>query len=209
VTTTPPHVLELLRDGVPGDADRERVLDAALEAFLDFGIRRTSMGEIARRSGLSPATLYRRFPGKDHIVWAVGLREAVRLVERVDAEVDPTASAEEQIVALSVACMRELRANALLRRLLATEPEIVLPFLTIEGGAVLDLGRAYVAEVIRRLAERDGVTDLDTEQVAELLARLTLSMAFLPRTCIPFDDERALRAFARRHIAGVLGWSST
>jgi hypothetical protein len=105
--------------------------------------------------------------------------------------------------------MRELRANALLRRLLATEPEIVLPFLTIEGGAVLDLGRAYVAEVIRRLAERDGVTDLDTEQVAELLARLTLSMAFLPRTCIPFDDERALRAFARRHIAGVLGWSPT
>src|SRR6202050_3995167 len=167
VTTAAPHVLELLRDGVPGDADREQVLDAALEAFLDFGIRRTSMGEIARRSGLSPATLYRRFPGKDRIVWAVGLREAVRLVERVDAEVDPATSAEEQIVALSVACMREMRANALLRRLLAIEPEILLPLLTIRGGPVLDLGRAYVGEVIRRLAEREGVAALDTEQVDE------------------------------------------
>ena len=40
---------------------------------MEFGIRRTSMGEIARRSGLSPATLYRRFAGKDELVWAVGL----------------------------------------------------------------------------------------------------------------------------------------
>ena len=51
MTTAPPHVLELLRHGVPGDADREQVLDAALEAFLDFGIRRTSMGEIAGAAG--------------------------------------------------------------------------------------------------------------------------------------------------------------
>jgi len=208
VTTAPP-VLELLRHGVPGDADREQVLDAALDAFLDFGVRRTSMGEIARRSGLSPATLYRRFPGKDHLVWAVGLREAVRLIERVDAEVDPSAPADEQIVALSVACMRELRANALLRRLLSTEPEVLLPLLTVEGGPVLELGREYVAEVVRRLAERDGMADVDADQVAEVLARLTLSMALLPQTCIPFDDEVRLRAFARRHIAGLLGWSPT
>ena len=199
-------VLELLRHGVPDDADRERVLDAALEGFLDFGIRRTSMGEIARRSGLSPATLYRRFPRKDHVVWAVGLREAVRLIERVDVEVDPAQTAEEQIVALSLACMRELRSNALLRRLLATEPEVLLPLLTIRGGAVLDLGRAYLAEVIRRLAERDEVTDtgVDAEQVAEMLARLALSMALMPETCLPFDDEGSLRVFARRHLAGVL-----
>ncbi len=145
-------VVELLHQGVPDDPDQARVLDAALDAFLDFGIRRTSMGEIARRSGLSPATLYRRFAGKDQVVWAVGLREAVRLVERVDAEVDPAAPAEEQIVALSVACMRQLRTNALLQRLLATEPEVLLPLLTVHAGPVLDLGRAYLVEFIRRLA---------------------------------------------------------
>ncbi|MFD4428704.1 TetR/AcrR family transcriptional regulator, partial [Nocardia sp. NPDC058497] len=40
--------------------DGEKLLDSALSAFLDFGIKRTSMGEIARRAGISPATLYRR-----------------------------------------------------------------------------------------------------------------------------------------------------
>jgi AcrR family transcriptional regulator len=209
VTTALTPVRDLLRLGLADDVDHERVLDAALSAFLDFGIRRTSMGEIARRSGLSPATLYRRFAGKDQVVWAVGLREAARLVERVDAEVDPSAPPEAQIVALSVACMREIRGNALLQRLLATDAEVLLPLLTVQGGPVLDLGRAYLSEVVARLGEREGVADPDTEQVAELLARLTLSMALLPQSCLPFDDEVALEAFARRHIAGVLGWAPT
>jgi AcrR family transcriptional regulator len=192
----------------PGDADHEGVLDAALDAFMDFGIRRTTMGEIARRSGLSPATLYRRFSGKDEVVWAVGRREAARLIARVDGAVDLGAAAEEQIVALSVACMREIRTNPLLHRLLATEPEVLLPLLTVQGGPVLALGRSYLSDVIRRLSAQEGRPQVDAEPVAEVLARLTLSMALLPETCIPFDDDEALAAFARRHIAGVLGWSA-
>ncbi len=87
MTTLLPDLTFLM--GESDDADQERVLDAALDAFLDFGIRRTSMGEIAKRSGVSPATLYRRFAGKDEVVWAVGRREARRLIAGVDAGVDP------------------------------------------------------------------------------------------------------------------------
>jgi AcrR family transcriptional regulator len=197
---------DIVVGGAPDD-DHGAILDAALEAFLDFGIRRTTMGEIARRSGVSAATLYRRFPGKDEVVWAVGRREARRLIERVDAAVDVSAPAREQIVTLSVACMREIRANLLLQRLLATEPETVVPLLTVHGGPVLDLGRAYLSEVISRLARLEAVEgEGDTEAVAEILARLTLSLALLPESRIPFDDDVALRAFASRHLAGLLGW---
>lgn len=194
----------------PGDRHPARILDGARDAFLEFGIRRTTMGEIGRRCGLSPATLYRRFAGKDELVWAVGRREVRRLIEDVDAGLDPSAPAGEQIVELSVACMREIRGNALLQRLLATEPEVLLPLLTVQGGPVLELGRAYLAGLIRGLARRAAPPqpEVDADAVAELLARLTLSLALLPQSRIPFDDDAALRTFARHHIVPMLGWTS-
>jgi AcrR family transcriptional regulator len=191
------------------DADRQGVLDAALEAFLDFGIRRTSMGEIAKRSGVSPATLYRRFAGKDDVVWAVGRREARRLITYVDSCVDLGASAEDQIVAMFLACMDGLRRNELLQRLLATEPDVVLPLLTIEGGPVLDLGRAYLSDFLLRLQQRNELPDFEPEPVAEMVARVALSLVLLPSTCLPLDDESAVRSFARRHLALLLGRTSS
>ena len=141
MTTLLPELASFMEES--DDADHEHVLDAALSAFLDFGIRRTSMGEIAKRSGVSPATLYRRFAGKDDVVWAVGRREARRLIAEVDARIDPEDSAEDQAVSLFVGFLAGLRANQLLHRLLNTEPEVVLPLLTVQAGPVLAIGRTY------------------------------------------------------------------
>jgi AcrR family transcriptional regulator len=202
VTSVP--LLDLLAVSQPEDDEADKVIDAALSAFLDFGIRRTSMGEIARRCNLSPATLYRRFAGKDDIVWAVGRREARRLISDVDARVDPHASPEDQIAALFVAFLSGLRQNQLLHRLLATEPEIILPLLTTDGAPVLALGRTYVAQFIRRVAIGLPLPQRDVEAVAEMVARVALSMALTPHTSIPVDDDEAAQRFARQFLFGVL-----
>src|SRR5690348_13162351 len=123
--------------------DRDPVLDAALAAFLDFGIRRTSMGEIARRAGMSPATLYRRYAQKSEVVMAVGLREAQRELGYIDHKIDPSAPPLEQLVQLYTVVSHRLRANQLLQRVLATEPESVLPRLTLEAGPLLAIGQSY------------------------------------------------------------------
>jgi AcrR family transcriptional regulator len=208
MTLTENPLLELLRQGTPDDADHERILDAALEAFLDFGIRRTSMGEIAKRSGVSPATLYRRFAGKDEVVWAVGRREASRLIALVDAGIDPSSDAETQLVDLFMGFVRGLRQNRLLPRLLATEPEVVLPLLTIHAAPVLAMGRAYLSDFIGRLQSGGHLPPVDPEPAAEMVARVALSMALTPQTCIPLDEETAAREFARLHVAILFGTMS-
>lgn len=196
------RLLAMVRS-VPADPDQATVLDGALDAFLDFGIRRASMGEIAKRSRLSPATLYRRFAQKSDIVQAVGLREVQRFLADVDRRVDHDATAEDQLAELFVAVCGGIRRHRLLRRLVDTEPEVVLPLLTTQGGPVLDLGRDYVAEFIRRLQASGAFEDYDAEPVAELFARLALSMALTPRSAIPMADDAAARAFARAHLAPV------
>ncbi|MEV6095663.1 TetR/AcrR family transcriptional regulator [Nocardia sp. NPDC051981] len=197
-------LLPLVRGSGPEDHNQAKVLDAALMAFLDFGIKRTSMVEVARRGGLSLATLYRRFAGKNDLIQAVGLRQARQLVEDIDAAVrvpvERDASAEEQITVLFIAFIEGLRGNQLLGRLLKTEPEVVLPYLTVQGAPVIELGRDYLAEFIARLQAEGKLPQYDPLPLAEMIARAALSLALTPQTVIPLDDPVALRQFARDHI---------
>lgn len=199
-------LLRLIRDGDAGE-DRSGILDAALAAFLDYGIRRTSMAEVARRGGLSPATLYRRFAQKADLVQAVILREASRFVTSVDRRVDQTAGAEDQIVDMYVAFLDGLRGQRLLSRLLSTEPDVVLPLLTVDGAALLGVGRDYLGEFIGRLQQEGKLPPFEPAPVAEMIARVALSLALTKETRIPVDDEEASRRFARVHIAAVFGLS--
>ncbi|MBF6252571.1 TetR/AcrR family transcriptional regulator [Nocardia farcinica] len=197
-------LLPLVRNSGPEDTNQSRVLDAALLAFLDFGIKRTSMVEVARRCGLSLATLYRRFASKNDLIEAVALRQTRDFITGVDEvlarQVDRDAGAEDQIVELFVAFLKGLRENQLVHRLLATEPELVLPFLTVRGAPIIELGRDYLSEFIRGLQDEGKLPAYDPEPLAEMIARTAVSMALTPQTVIPLGDDEQARRFARDHV---------
>ncbi len=187
-----------------GSADAELVLDAAMATFLDFGIRRATMTEIAHRAGIGVATVYRRFPKKSGLVQATVTREVQRFIADVDSKIAHASTPTEQVVECFVAFVVGAREHPLLRRILATDPEVVLPALTVSGGPVVGLGRAYVADKIRRLQGSDAGSVEETEMVAEMFARLAQSMVLTPDGRIPSSDDDATRAFARRHIAPLV-----
>ncbi|WP_083889216.1 TetR/AcrR family transcriptional regulator [Nocardia pneumoniae] len=186
-------------------ADGEKLLESALSAFLDFGIKRTSMGEIARRAGISPATLYRRYESKNDLVEAVSVREAQRFVAAIDKRVQTVSGTEDQLVEIFVAFITAVAGNELLRRLLRTEPDLILPRLTTDAAPVLAVGRDYLAEKLRQLRETGGTHDFDADLVAEIMARLALSLALTPDGLIPVTDQDAAREFARRTLLPMVG----
>lgn len=178
----------------PADPDHDRALDAALAAFLDFGIRRTSMGEIARRARVSPATLYRWFGGKDDVVRAVFAREAHKFVAGLDAAVDADLPPAEQLTAMAVFVASRMRGQALLRRLRETEPEEVLPQLTDDGAPFIEAGTAFLASRIEHLMRAGLVPRFDPVPLAEVLTRVVHSLVLTPSTALPLDDDDGLRS---------------
>ncbi|MEU1549659.1 TetR/AcrR family transcriptional regulator [Nocardia sp. NPDC005745] len=186
-------------------ADGEKLLESALSAFLDFGIKRTSMGEIARRAGISPATLYRRYESKNDLVEAVSVREAQRFVASIEKQVRTVSGNDDQLVEIFVAFIGAIAGNELLRRLLRTEPDLILPRLTTEAGPILTVGRDYLAEKLRELRDAGGTHDFDADLVAEIMARLALSLALTPDGLIPVSDRDAAREFARRTLLPMVG----
>ena len=179
--------------------DYDPILDGALGAFLDFGVRRTSMSEIARRAGISPATLYRRYSQKADVVAAVGLREAQRILDHLDQVVDTSASPLEQLTQIHLAVSEQLRDNELLHRVLATEPETVLPKITIDAEPILEIGRSYLAAFLTRLQAEGHLPPYDVRPVADCLARLAQSEVLTPSKDPLATDE--VRTFVRDHLA--------
>ncbi len=205
MTTTEP-MLDRVRDAADvEDETAARILDAALDRFATFGIRRTTMDDIAEAAGIGRATVYRRFGGRDEIVRGVVLRELARFIAEVDAVVQAIDDPVERFTEGFVAMLRAARTNDLLRRMLDVEPQLVLPALTVEAGSAVRLCREYlVGELGQSQADGEIRADVDVEVVAELLVRLCQSLLLTPNGVIDVDDEAGLRRLAGAYLAPAL-----
>ena len=179
------------------DVYAERILDAARGQMVQFGLRRTSLDDIARAAKVGRATLFRRFPNRDTLQLALAGREAQRSISRVDAQVAQIDDPEEFLVAGALAVIHELTSNELLQRLLVTDPEHMLPLLTGRGAPIIAMGREYIAGHLRRIEANGAALVGDPDIVGELLARTVLSIALSPEGVLPLHDERQLERIVR------------
>ncbi|MFF0692279.1 TetR/AcrR family transcriptional regulator [Streptomyces tendae] len=186
------------------DPTARRILDAALEQFTVFGLRRSSMDDVAKRAGVSRVTVYRRFGTKDTLVEQTLLRENSRFFQRLDQAVAALPTMEERVVEGFVVALRHTRAHPLFGGLLRLEPEVVLPYLTVHGGSSLAATVDYLTGHLRRAQQADGRPGDDPRPVAELMVRVAVSFLLNPASCIEMDDEDQARAFARRYLAPLL-----
>ncbi len=85
------------------DVRRELVLDAARSAFLELGIERASMREIARRAGYTPGAIYSYFPSKEALYGTLLGESLGRLKQRTHAALNKNASPADQARASATA----------------------------------------------------------------------------------------------------------
>ncbi|HEY1919233.1 MAG TPA: TetR/AcrR family transcriptional regulator [Streptosporangiaceae bacterium] len=190
---------------LPGETTGElagRILDAALEEFLAYGLRRASIDSIARRAGLARATVYRRFGSKNDLTSAVVIRESRRLLVRLVRAVEDLPTVEERLTEAFVHGTREVRDHPLFTTLLRSEPETVLPYLTTDSEFVLGFARAFLAGQFRR--SPGPPIKADPDAAAEIVLRLSLSIILAPRGHIPLDTDDDLRTFAGVYLIPLL-----
>jgi AcrR family transcriptional regulator len=189
--------------GALGDTDAltTRALNAGAALLSDFGLRRWSMDDVADRAGVGRTSLYRKFAGRDELVYAVLGRE----VRTVLATVTDAASAHERLedkVVEGALVALDAVEDSLVSRLIASDPGTFIPFLTTEAGPLLALAR----ELLVNLAVSLGA-DIDREEaaeLAELAARLGLSFILTRATVFPTNDPDAARRVLHRVLGPIL-----
>ncbi len=178
-----------------------RILDAALAEFETYGLRRVSVEDVAKRAGVARTTIYRRFTNKEQLLQAVILRECRRFLTAIAEATENLASPEDAVVEGFVVGLQSARTHPLMTRVLESEPEAVIPQLSMNGGAVMLAARDILADRLRRARPGDAE---DHNTVAEVLLRLAVSLLIVPGGGLALDDEEEIRAFARDYLTRML-----
>lgn len=137
------HVTSKRNSGPPPTRVADDVLlDAARECVLSFGVRRTTLTDIAKRAGTSRMTVYRRFPGVTSVVAALMTREFAQLL----VPVEDGGTARERLVASAVRAATLLIRDPLMISVLDRDPELLLPYLVQRAGSTQRLAEKFITE---------------------------------------------------------------
>jgi TetR/AcrR family transcriptional regulator, repressor for uid operon len=186
------------------DALFDRVATAALDEFAEHGIRRTSMEDIARRAGVSRMTVFRRFASKQRLVEVVIAREVHRGMQELDLLWEGAETLEDRLVAGFEFAGRYVRGHPLFDRLLRSEPDVLLPPLTLDGGPVLKLYRSLIANRLQAEVNAGRAATTDIDGVAEVMARLAISLLLTRDGTITLDDPHSVRRLIKLTLLPML-----
>jgi AcrR family transcriptional regulator len=204
-TSTPPqdNITDLV-DADPTELTRARLVSAALSCFDTFGIQKTTIDDIAERSGASRGTFYRYFRSKTDILEAVTRKGSEQFYRDMATRMSAQSSFDEQLCEAAV-FVREFHvvnrtgvgdstapdAYAVLytnhaERLLADCVEFLMPYVKIAQG----IGQ------VRR--------ELDPARTSEWCARILFSLHATPSVTVDLNDPREVRRFVKEHIRGLI-----
>ena len=192
--------------GEPSTESRDRVLAGAYECVGRFGMAKTTIDDVAKASGISRATIYRLFPGgrdqllRETVGWEMN-RFFARLADEVAAAPDFATLVEQ---ALTFA-HRHVREHAVLQKVLVSEPDVLLPLMTIEQHRVVRYITAYLRPLLDREADAGRLRpEADLEAAADYVARMALSLMGSPGRW-DLEDPAQVRLLVRGELlAGIL-----
>ncbi len=101
-----------------GDPTANRILDAALEEFVSFGLRRATLQSISRRARVGRMTLHRRFATKQALIEAIVSQEIGRIWAQVGLTFDEHDSLPDQLAEGLAYGIRRAAEHPLFSRLL-------------------------------------------------------------------------------------------
>lgn len=169
-----------------GADTRSEILDATMRALSAHGIARLSLEDVAREADLSRQTVYRYFGSRDALLEAAIVREEQAFLDDVAAAAATHDDLRPAMEAAVRTALTAARAHPLLDRLLQTEPEALLPFLTTGAGPVLSAARPALEDL---LAERlPHAPEQRIGRAADVATRLIISYVLNP----PAADVDAL-----------------
>lgn len=206
----PQEILDQLRRLIPTHAvDRakpeptstERILDAALAAFSQDGVRSVTMSRIARDAGVSREWLYRKFNNREGLIIAVAQREVSRFIDGLALRAPPTVGLDDAMVDTFVYAVEYLRDHELLQRVLQDEPDVITGRLLSDGRPVMTLAVTAAASYLSALSDLD---DTSAMIIADALVRIITVIVFIPVGPLDLHDPDELRRYARTVVPSVI-----
>lgn len=103
------------------DTVRDEILKEAQKLFQQFGVKKTTMEDIAKAMGKGKSTLYYYFCSKEEIFDAVILKEMDEVFNSVKLAVEKASSAEDKLKAFTLTKIKSVQKKANLYKIVKGE----------------------------------------------------------------------------------------
>ena len=193
--TSPPEDIDL-------PATDLAIFAAARACVEEFGVRRTTLTEVARRAGVSRPTVYRRWPDTGALIAELLVRELRALLA---ATMPATGTGRERLVGGIVTGAAAVRSNALFGKIFRTDTDLMLTYVFGRLGrnqrTLVELFAAGIGE-----GQADGsIRDGDPVRLAAMLLLIAQSAVqsagtvadLLPAPDLDLELARAVDGYLR------------
>jgi AcrR family transcriptional regulator len=184
------------------DGTRQRILEATYACVARWGLSKTTVEDAAREAGLSRATVYRYFPGgREELIDAVVSWQYVLFFVRLYEEVHGASSLEEVLDRGLAFARRALLEHQVLQKVLETEPEVLMPKLTVESNRTVGLIAGFLVPYLLEHGMAEGV---EVDEASDFLARMILSYISSPGHWDLGDPGQVATLVRTELLAGVV-----
>jgi AcrR family transcriptional regulator len=191
-----------------GDPElRATVLRAARACFLRYGVRKTSMEDVARAAGITRQALYRVVGGAGELAEAV----VVERIREIAEELAPVAAAaptfEDAVPAIALASIDGARRDEELRNFFATSTTWrVHHLMTGHFPEIADVVLELFVPVLAR-GRREGLLrpDVSDREVVDWIRGVQL-MLILRDDLDPGEERELLRKFLVPSVTAPASW---
>ncbi|MEU4314091.1 TetR/AcrR family transcriptional regulator [Nocardia sp. NPDC024068] len=189
-----------LPDPGPAPVD-QTILDAARECVAEFGVRRTTLTEVARRAGVSRPTVYRRWPDSRALIGELLVRELRAIVATA---MPGTGPARTRLITGVVTGAAAVRSNPLFGKIFRTDTDLMLTYVFGRLGRnqrqLLDLFTAAIGE-----GQADGsIRGEDPGRLAAMVLLIAQSAVQSATTVADLLDDDAMDTELRHALDAYL-----
>jgi AcrR family transcriptional regulator len=178
----------------------DRILAAAADCVLAFGVDRVTLAEIARRAGVSRPTVYRRWPDTRSVLAALLTSRIVGMLDALPIRGVGRKALVERIVTLAA----QLRRDDVVMSVLHSAPDLAMIYIAERLGTSQQVLLDAVAADIK-LAQEDGsVRPGDVRQLAAMCLLITQSTIQSGQIVAPILDADALAVELAHSLNGYL-----
>jgi AcrR family transcriptional regulator len=188
------------------DDTRQRIIEATYACVARWGLAKTTVEDAAREAKVSRATVYRVFPGgREELVNAVVSWAMLEFFARLYEHVQDAGSLEQVMERGIMFAHRAIVEHDVLQRVMQTEPDKLLPALTVES---IRIRQGIATFLVPFLAQRGVAPGVDLEEAADFLARMVLSYMSAPGRWDLDDPDQVARLVESELLAGVVAGPS-
>ncbi|WP_325710019.1 helix-turn-helix domain-containing protein [Pseudonocardia sp.] len=159
-------------------ASLDPFLDATSRCFARYGVRRTSVQDVAQELGVNRTTVYRQVGNIEQQAMLLAARDSHRLLSALPARITFPIG-PQSVVDLLATLVREARAHPVLAKMLADERDLIGSFVARDVPDLMERATTAFVPLVSLAIGTGNLARRDPMALAQWLVRITASLILI------------------------------